>query len=203
MTFCSREPRGDIECRVCRAQCSRKKALHLFSTSGIKENLKEKLEVILDITICMVDGLPQRICQRCARCVRGALELREKAKESQIWYRHQRNKRAKDSSGDGASPHTIHSQPPSKRALTPRRLQMEEKGKYKSDCLFRRLTLKMFSIHMHEPLDRPPVFTYPVGVSSEVELLSTLSVVPEKSCEVPPVGPGTYSIDCLYSTVVS
>ena len=68
---------------------------------------------------------------------------------------------------------------------------MEEKGKYKSDCLFRRLTLKMFKIYMHEPLYRPPVFTYPVGVSSEVELLSTLSVVPVKSCEVPSVGPGT------------
>ena len=74
----------------------------------------------------------RQVCSRSSRV----------AREGQIWYRHQRNKRANDSSGDGASPHTIHSQPPSKRALTPRRLQMEEKGKYKSDCLFRRLTFE-------------------------------------------------------------
>lgn len=111
-----------LNCRVCRAQSSTFKAVRLYTITAEREKLKEKLEIILGISISVADGLPQQICQRCARCIRGAAELRAKAHESQGWYL--RKKRTKDTAGDDASPNTLQSRPPAKRRLAPRCLDM-------------------------------------------------------------------------------
>lgn len=98
----------------------------LFGNVAQRDGLQEKLQTILGLTTSRSssDGAPQYICRSCTRIVEAAADLRMKALTNQAWY--QRNKkRTKDTSGDGASPFTVQSRTPSKRALPPRRLQME------------------------------------------------------------------------------
>ena len=102
---------------------STRTAVRLFTVIAYREGLQQKLQLILGISISMTDALPQQICQRCARCIRAAAELRVKAHENQDWYL-RRKKRTKNTTGDDASPSTVKSRPAAKRTLAPRSLSM-------------------------------------------------------------------------------
>ena len=118
-------------CRICDSVLSRTHYVALFSRESLASDLANRLSKVADVPVASEDGLSRFICIPCKNKLMSGEYFRttaqatcEKSKDptliasgsnSQVQVT---NKRTKDSSGPGASPHTSQCRPAAKR-LTP------------------------------------------------------------------------------------
>ena len=122
-------------CRLCRSLVESKRAVSLFTVTGMQHQWAHRIESLLGLPVSSSDSLPTYICLRCKlqivsleKAAAHLKEFKEMAWCSKTALERVRCpvKRAKDTSGDlGVSPDTQRERPKSK--LSRKRLEFESK----------------------------------------------------------------------------
>ena len=114
------------KCRLCSSVVERSHCIALYSADSVKCNLASRMTKLLEVPISQEDKLSNLVCRSCKGrflTVESKLDsLRTIAKSSyQVYYppveQPSSRKRAKDTSGDSASPNTMKARPASKRGV--------------------------------------------------------------------------------------
>ena len=113
-----------IICRVCCSSLTSTHCVSLFSKKAIDSDLPERLSKALDLPVARNDVLSNYMCRTCDKRFLAVESFRSIAKCSYDKYSKPIHspkafripiKRTKDTSGPGASPHTVRVRPVAKR----------------------------------------------------------------------------------------